>query len=274
MRLPAGGGSGCSQPAPGGSTRAVALGLMAGAVVCLLLAAVAWWWPVAASARPVAGRVAHHKMRPRTGCRIKPGHTARSRRASAGRAKHCPSPPGSHGPKAKRRATGPAASGPTGSPGSRGSGANRRTITAGSVKLTDVEFEDVLAVNHEREARGVARIVTSPQLQAIAESRVQKMVEHQDGYPGDDVSVDLGSAGLCVSTENEVTMAGPSLEGGEDAPEGPTVTESSGTQAANEEEAMTIVPQVRTDPAYTLIGDAIIETGGSAYLVEDFGAPC
>jgi uncharacterized protein YkwD len=283
----------------------VALTCVATAMVAVLLAPVAlagvWLVPAGISAATRTGATAGHpRKRPKGACvtkaraRTKVPASAKAARAATGRRrrvhpKRCQKPR-SHAPghaKARRHASDPA-----GMQGTRGT----IDLTAGPVNLTVAELEDIEILNGERMEMEVAPLQTSPELQAIAEQRAREMAEKGADYAGHDVTVDLTAASLCSRAVREVSTVAVSRdererererhEKAEDEEEGeegeaPPATTASvhptgpiARSALSEAEEVLLVPKIRTDPTYTLIGDAIVETETSAYYVEDLAAPC
>jgi hypothetical protein len=134
-------------------------------------------------------------------------------------------------------------------------------------------------------ASGVKALSTSSVLQAIAEKRAHEMAVQETDYAGHDVVVDLKDAGICTRAQREISGAGVSASAREKEEAErraliekvtghPLASASAAAMPDEEEEALEQIPKIRVDPAYTVIGVAVVIQGTAEYYVEDFATPC
>jgi hypothetical protein len=153
------------------------------------------------------------------------------------------------------------------------------------VSLSPAELEIFNQLNQERVASGVKALFTSPVLQAVAEKRAHEMAALQTDYAGHDVVVDLKNAGICTRAQREISGVGVSagaLEKEEAERRAlvekvtghPIASASSAAMPDEEEAALEQIPKIRVDPAYTVIGVAVVTREAQEYYVEDFAKPC
>jgi len=156
------------------------------------------------------------------------------------------------------------------------------TTAPSAVNLSAAELALFNELNQERVASGVKALSTSSVLQAIAEKRVHEMAAQETDYAGHDVVVDLKEAGICTRAQREISGIGiaPGTREKEEAERRALIEKVTGHPVAStasvpdEEEEEELIPKIRVDPAYTVIGVAVVVQGTAEYYVEDFATPC